>query len=218
MKVSAEAARRFLVSRQLLAPARALRGGRDGVLEVFRRFGSVQFDPIDVAGRAHDLMLHARVAAYDPAWCDELYEQRDMFEAYNKGLSFVLAREFPWFRAPLRASVPPVIAENPEVAKAVLARIRSDGPLSSRDFERERGSTTDWFGIPTNTVRAVLEAYTLTGVLGLARRQGKRRYYDLLERLLPAKLLRREVPLREQLRHKMHSRYRAHGLLGTSGG
>jgi uncharacterized protein YcaQ len=39
-----------------------------------------------VAGRSHDLVLHARVADYDPAWCDELYERRDIFEAYNKGL------------------------------------------------------------------------------------------------------------------------------------
>ncbi len=50
------------------------------------------------------------------------------------------------------------------------------------------GSTPDWFGMPTNT-GALLEAYTLTGVLGLARRDGNRRYSDLLERLLPAKLL-----------------------------
>jgi uncharacterized protein len=216
--VSAEGARRFLVARHLLAPPRSLEGGRDGVLEMFRRFGSIQFDPIDVAGRTHDLMLHARVAGYDPAWCDELYERREIFEAYNKGLSFVLASEFPWFRAQLRATPPSEIAENPEVAERVLERIRAEGPLSSRDFERERGSTTDWFGMPTNTVRALLEAFTLTGVLGLARREGDRRYYDLLERLLPAKLLRQEVPLPEQLRHKLHSRYRAHGLLGIAGG
>jgi uncharacterized protein len=218
VKVSAEAARRFLVARHLLAPARSLEGGRDAVLEVFRRFGSIQFDPIDVAGRTHDLVLHARVADYDPSWCDEVYERREIFEAYNKGLSFVLASELPWFRAQLRPTPPRAIAENPEVAERVLERIRAEGPLSSRDFERERGNTTDWFGMPTNTVRALLEAYTLTGVLGLARRDGNRRYYDLLERLLPAKLLRRDVPLPEQLRHKLHSRYRAHGLLGIGGG
>ena len=72
------------------------------------------------------------------------------------------------------------------MAERVLERIRADGPLSALDFERERGATTDWFGMPTNAVRAVLEAYAVTGVLGLARRDGNRRYYDLLERLLPA--------------------------------
>ena len=90
--------------------------------------------------------------------------------------------------------------------------------MSALDFERERGTTTDWSGMPTNAVKAVLEAYTFTGVLGLARRDGNRRYYDLPERLLPAKVLARSVPLREQLRHKMLSRYRAHGLLGASSG
>ena len=218
MRVSAENARRFLVARHALAPARSLEGGPNAVLGVFRRLGSIQFDPLAVAGRTHDLVLHARVADYDPAWCDQLYERREIFEAYNKGLSFVLASDFPWFRGTLSRSAPRLLAENAEVAKRVLERIRVDGPLSALDFERAQGAATDWFGVPTNTVRAVLEAYALTGVLGLARRDGNRRYYDLLERLLPADLLARSVPLREQLRHKLLSRYRAHGLLGVGGG
>jgi uncharacterized protein len=188
------------------------------VLEVFRRFGSIQFDPLAVAGRTHDLVLHARVADYDPAWCDLLYERREIFEAYNKGLSLVPTSEFAWFRGTLSLNAPRTLAENGDVAKRVLERIRKDGPLSALDFERERGSTTDWFGMPTNTVRAVLEAYAITGVLGLARRDGNRRYYDLLERLLPADVLARKVSLQEQLRHKLLSRYRAHGLLGVGGG
>jgi uncharacterized protein len=218
VRITAEAARRFLVARHFLAPARSLEGGLDAVLEVFRRFGSIQFDPLAVAGRNHDLVLHARVPDYDPAWCDLLYERRKIFEANNKGLSFVLTSEFPWFRATLSRNAPRILAENAEVAERVLERIRADGPLSALDFERRRGATMDWFGVPTNTVRAVLEAYAVTGVLGLARRDGNRRYYDLLERLLPADLLARSVPLREQLRHKLLSRYRAHGLLGVGGG
>jgi uncharacterized protein YcaQ len=187
------------------------------VLEVFRKLGSIQFDPLAVAGRSHDLVLHARVGDYDPAWCDALYQRREIFEAYNKGLSLVPSSEFPWLRARLSRRAPQVLAENAEVAKRVLERIRAEGPLSSLDFEREPGPTTDWFGMPTNAVRAVLEAYAVTGVLGLARRDGSRRYYDLLERLLPADVLAHDLPLREQLRHKLLSRYRAHGLLGVGG-
>ena len=217
MKVTAEAARRFLVARHALAPARALEGGESAVLEVFRRLGSIQFDPLAVAGRTHDLVLHARVAGYDPAWCDDLYERREIFEAYNKGLSFVPAGEFPWYRARLSRSWQNVLDENTDVAERVLERIRAEGPLSVSDFERAQGPTTDWFGMPTNTVRAVLDAYTLTGVLGLARRDGNRRYYDLLDRLLPADLLARDVSTVEQFRHRLLSRYRAHGLLGVAG-
>ncbi|HEY6314719.1 MAG TPA: crosslink repair DNA glycosylase YcaQ family protein [Streptosporangiaceae bacterium] len=221
MKVTAEAARRFLLARHFLAPARSVAGGLDGVLEVFRTFGSIQFDPIAAAGRSHDLVLHARVAGYEPAWCDVLYERREIFEATNKALSLIPTSEFPWFRLAFGRKGPRfharILAENAAVAERVLGRIRAEGALSALDFEREHGAPKDWFGMPENVVRAVFEAYTVTGVLGLARRAGNRRYYDLLERLLPAELLAHEVPMREQLRHKLLSRYRAHGLLGAGG-
>ena len=218
MKVSSGAARRFFVARQLLAPARGLDGGVDAALEVVRRLGSIQFDPTAIAGRSHDLALLARVAGYEPAWCDALYEGRAIFETYNKGLSFVPMDEYPWFRATLSLRQPAIVEENREVADRVLARIRAEGPLSTSDFDREQGATTDWFGAPTNTVRAVLEALTVTGVLGLARRDGNRRYYDLVERLVPKKVLAVEIPIEDQMRHRLLSRYRAHGLLGIDGG
>jgi uncharacterized protein YcaQ len=221
VRVTAEAARRFLAARHLLAPARSLAGGPAAVLEVIRKLGSIQFDPIAVAGRNHDLMLHARVAGYEPAWCDELYERREIFEATNKALSFIPADEFPWFRLSSgRKGVQfhaEALADNAAVAERVLERIRADGPLSSANFERESGATKDWFGVPENAVRSVLEAHTVTGAIGLARRDGNLRYYDVIERLLPAELLAREVPEREQLRHKQLSRHRAHGLLGAGG-
>ena len=215
-RVTAEAARRFLAARHLLAPARSLAGGPDAVLQLFRRLGSIQFDPLAVAGRNHDLVLHARVAGYEPAWCDLLYERRQIFEAVNKGLALVPTEELPWFRTPVSRGPSRVLAEHPDAAGRVLERIRAEGPLTSLDFERERGSTVDWFGAPTNVVRAVLEALAVTGVLGLTRREGNRRYYDLVERLLPADVLAHEVPFHEQLRHRMLSRYRAHGLLGVA--
>jgi uncharacterized protein len=221
MKVTADAARRFLVARHFLAPARSLAGGLDGVLEVIRKLGSIQFDPIAVAGRNHDVVLHARVADYEPAWCDVLYEHREIFEVTNKALSFVLTSEFPWFRLGIgrkgRQFHAAILAENVTVAERVLGRIRAEGALSTRDFEPEHGAPKDWFGMPENVVRAVLEAYTVRGVIGLARRDGNLRYYDLVERLLPAELVAQKVPEREQLLHTMLSRYRAHGLLGTGG-
>jgi hypothetical protein len=66
-------------------------------------------------------------------------------------------------------------------------------------------------------VRAILEALSEAGVIGLARREGNRRYFDLVERLFPAELLEQRPDEREQQRHKLLSRYRAHGLLGTGG-
>jgi uncharacterized protein YcaQ len=219
LSVSKEAARRFLVRRQLLAPPRALKGGPEAVMEVVRRLGSVQFDPLAVAGRNHDLVLHARVKGYRSRWTDELlYDRRELFEAYNKGLSLLPTSELPWYRVSWTQTVNAqrILAEHSEVAERVLERIRAEGPLSSLDFER--GPTIDWWLGPASVVRLVLESFAATGVLGLAGRKRNRRQYDLIERLFPADLLSREIPRGEQLRHKMLSRFRAHGLAGVGGG
>ena len=216
MTVPAPAARRFLLARQFLAPARSLAGGPPAVLEILRRLGSIQFDPLAVAGRTHDLFLHARVADYEPSWCDLLYERGEIFEAYNKGLSFVLAGEFPWFRGAAGRRPQRLLDENAEVVAHVLERLRAEGPLATGDFEVVRGKETDWFGMPANVVREVLDALVVTGAVGLARRDGNRRYYDLVERLLPADVLAQSPTLEERLLHRMLSRYRAHGLLGVA--
>jgi len=221
VEVTADAARRFLLARHFLSPARALESKPASVLAVLRRLGSIQFDPIAVAGRNHDLMLHARIDGYVPGWCDDLYAQREIFETTNKALSFIPASEFPWYRVNAGRKGPrfhaAALKDNAAVARQVLERIRAEGPLSSADFEQASGATKNWFGLPENAVRSVLEAYTVAGVIGLARREGNRRYYDLVERLLPAELLERKIPEREQLLHKQLSRHRAHGLLGAGG-
>ena len=219
--LSGAVARRYLALHHLLAPPRAVPGGPDGVMAVIGRLGSVQFDPLGVAGRNHDLVLHARVAGYRPAWTDALlYERRTLFEAHNKALSILPMAELPWYRITWdrsrAAHETEALVEHGELARHILERIRVEGPLSSLDFERE--PMVDWYWGPTNCVRAIMEALWESGLLGLSRRAGNRRYYDLPERLFPAALLDApRIPEEEQLRHKLLSRFRAHGLLGEAG-
>jgi uncharacterized protein YcaQ len=209
-----------MVIRHLLAPPRALPGSAESVLAVVDRLGSLQFDPLGVAGRNHDLVLQARIAGYRRGLTDELlYGRRLLFEAYNKSLNLLPTAELPYYRvtwqngADGRAGL--VVREQAALAEKILAEIAADGPKCSLDFERE--AAIEWFWGPTTAVRAVLEAMSVTGQLGLARREGNRRYYDLTERLFPADLLEVRIPEREQLRHKMLSRHRGHGLLGSGG-
>ena len=165
------------------------------MLEVVRRLGSIQFDPIPVAGRSHDLVLHARVAGYEPAWCDLLYERREIFEAYNKGLSFVPTSEFPWFRAPWGRSRSRSSTRTPRWPRACSSGSARTGRSRRSTSSARAGRRPTGSELRTNTVRAVLEAYAVTGVLGLARREGNRRYYDLLERLLPGRCPRARAPV-----------------------
>ncbi|HEY8845195.1 MAG TPA: crosslink repair DNA glycosylase YcaQ family protein, partial [Candidatus Limnocylindrales bacterium] len=95
--ISQDVARRFLAIHQFLAPPRSLPAGSPGILAVFERLGSIQFDPIEIAGRNHDLVLLARVPGYRREMTDRLlYEERALFETYNKGLSLVPTAELPW--------------------------------------------------------------------------------------------------------------------------
>ena len=92
-------ARRFMAMRHLLDPPRSLPGEPASVVRVMDQLGSFQFDPLDIAGRNHDLVLASRVAGYRRAWTDDLlYRDRTFFEAYNKGLSILPTAELPWYR------------------------------------------------------------------------------------------------------------------------
>jgi uncharacterized protein YcaQ len=218
--ISVAVARRFLVIRHLLAPPRSLPAEPASVMRVFERLGSIQFDPLEVAGRNHDLVLLARIAGYRRDWTERLlYEERSLFEAYNKGLSLLPTSELPWYRLTWdkarRNHDAGAFDTHAPLVEELLGRITREGPLSSTDVEPR--AAIDWYWRPTNQVRALLEALAEAGILGLARRDGNRRVYDLAERLFPAALLADRRTQDEQRRHKLLSRFRAHGLLGTSG-
>jgi len=219
--VNRATARRFLVRRHLLAPPRSLPAAPESVKTVVGRLGSLQFDPLDVTGRNHDLVLAARIDGYRREWTDDLlYRERWLYEAYNKGLSLLPTSELPYYRIGWdRYSASNgygKLDDHAELVAELLERIREEGTLSSKDVEVRE--SIDWYWRPTNQVRAILEALALSGVLGIARRDGNRRLYDLSERLFPADLLAERRTEEEQRKHKLLSRYRAHGLLGMRGG
>ena len=219
-QISIAAARRFLAIRHLLAPPRALPATPESVMAVVDRLGSLQFDPLEVAGRNHDLVLQARVAGYHREITDELlYGRRLLFETYNKALNLLPTVELPYYRISWERTDADesarLLAEHAALADEILAEITALGPRCSGDFAR--GAAIAWWWGPPSAVRAVLETLAVSGRLSVARRDGNRRYYDLTERLYPADLLATSVPEREQTRHKLLSRYRGHGLLGAVG-
>ena len=220
LEIPRDVARRYLALHHLLAPPRSLPAEPASVMAVFDRLGSIQFDPIDVAGRNHDLVLLARIDGYRRAWTDALlYEQRQLFETFNKMLSIVPTAELPWYRVAWdrarKIHEGGAFDEHAPLVEELLERIRTTGPMSSTDIEPR--AAIDWSWRPTNQVRAILEGLSDAGILGIARREGNRRVYDLVERLFPPELLEERRPPREQFRHKLLSRYQAHGLLGVTG-
>jgi len=223
VKISADHARRFLVTRHLLAPPRALPAQPASVLEVIERLGLLQFDPLEVPGaRNHDLVLHARIGGYRREWCEQwLYgPDRRLIELYNKSLNLLPMHELPHYRVTWHRNAPQldngILKEQAPVAKAILMRLKTDGPLSTAAFS-EHSHAIDWWWAPTRASRAVMEALFVSGRIGIARREGNRRYYDLIERLVPAELLRLRESEEDALTHRLLSRYRATGLTKPTG-
>lgn len=218
LTLSREQARRFLVRRHLLAPPRSLPADPASVLDVIARLGLLQFDPIDVPGaRSHDIVLHSRIAGYRRGWCEQwLYgEDRRLIELYNKSLNILPIEELPWYRiswdryaARMESGI---LQTQADVATAILARIEAEGALSTAAFA-DHAHVVDWWWAPTRVSRAVMEALFVSGRLGIARRDGNRRLYDLIARLVSQPLLASRVSEDAAQRHRLISHFRAAGL------
>jgi len=184
-------ARRFLLLHQHLWPPRGLRG-KAGILDLIRHVGCIQYDPVNLVGQNPELVLQARVIDYTPALLAELlYADRRLVDGWDKQAAIHLVEDWPFFiRRRERARREYGDPANPPmaIAAAVKDAIRERGPLCSADLEHN--TTIDWWwGVPTRLGRAALEILYGMGEVGVHHRINTRRYFDLLERLLPADLL-----------------------------
>jgi uncharacterized protein len=226
-RISADHARRFLVRRHLLDPPRNLPAEPESVLRVVDRLGSLQFDPLEVPGaRNHDLVLHDRIAGYQRDWCDRwLYgKDRRLIELYNKSLNILPADELPFYRLAWSHSSDhyrEFLAQHKGLADRIRHHIRESGPVSTASFRDVQDRVQWWWdnSIATSTkaARAVMEALFVVGELGISRRDGNRRFYDMIERLVPADRLNTHASEEDQLRHRLLSRHRGVGLMGVGG-
>ena len=227
LRLSADHARRFLVRRQLLDPPRFLPAEPESVLRAIDRLGSLQFDPLEVPGaRNHDLVLHARIAGYRRAWCDQwLYgEDRRLIELYNKSLNILPSDELPYYRLAWTrgaSSYVEFLAEHAGLAERIRSHIRDHGPVSTASFRDVQDRVQWWWNndpwTSTRTARAMLEVMFVIGEMGISRREGSRRYYDLIERLVAPDLLAMHASEDDQRRHRLLSRHRGVGLMGVGG-
>jgi len=184
--------RQLNITRQHLDAA-----ARPAPLDVIRDLGCLQLDPISAIQRSHLLVLWSRVGAYDPAQIDTLlYQDKSLFEYWAHEASIVLTEDYPIHRLLMR-NYPPETAwgdrirswmntEGSALRDLMLARLREEGPLPARAFEDKTDSefrSSGWTS-PRNVSQMLMHLWR-SGVIGVARRQGIQRFWDLAEHTLP---------------------------------
>ena len=192
-------ARRVVLDLQGLTrpPGRAF-GPGDTVGDAIDRLGFVQVDSIPHVERAHHMILHARGQSYRPRDLARLHEGGALFEAWTHDASYVPSHLWPLWKHRFRRSRDKLRRQflrwqGPtclDQTERLLARIRDEGPLRARDLERPGGKAAMW---QWSDGKTALEYLWRTGELGIARREGFQKVYDLAERCVPREHYANEI-------------------------
>jgi len=195
--VPAKTARRLLLDGQGLLDDPRRRATADGLYALIERIGFVQIDSINVVERAQHLTLAARMQGYRPALLDRLLErERRLFEHWTHDAAAIPTVWYPYWHFHFERYRRRVLAhpwwrerlgKDPQAVLAhVRERLRTEGPLMTKDFEDERPRGTDktWWG--WKPTKAILEYLWRIGEVAVAGRVNFHKVYDLTERVLPA--------------------------------
>ena len=188
--VTSEEARRIAVRAQLLD------GSATSVLDTVRKLGFLQMDPIATVARPQELVLFSRLGPFDPAVLDRLlWKERKLFEfdAYIYPIEDLplqkarMARNRRGGKLKRDEWVRDFLRTNARFRRHVMRELERNGPLLSRDLERDlmqpSGQGHRWWG--DRQVGLLLELLTARGEIAVAGRVGKQRLWDLAERVFP---------------------------------
>lgn len=159
----------------------------DDILSYIKKVGCIQFDPVNVAGRNHDLVLQARMKGYRPEDIYKLlYEDRRLVDGLDKNMSIYPIEDWHYLRR-LREAVSDwrkiKKGEYAQAVEQVRETIKQRGPVSSKDLKMDK--KIDWFWSKANVGKAVLETLYFHGELIVARKEKNLRYFDYASKHIP---------------------------------
>ncbi len=215
MRLSAAQARRVAVSAQGFAET-APSGPvtRAHLRRLIGRIQVLQLDSVSVAVRAHYAPMFSRLGPYDrdlldaAAWSHSARSPRLLVEYWAHEAALIAIEDWPLLRWRMREYTGgrwgvEVVEKNPRLADDVVSAVAELGPSTAGQIEAhlesgiKRGKGTWWNRSDT---KWVAEALFASGVLTTAHRTGFARHYDLVERVLPAEVVDREVDDAEAVR------------------
>ncbi len=206
-------ARRVAVAAQGLAEAKP-RGpiARAHLKRLISRIQVLQLDSVSVAVRAHYAPVFSRLGPYDrdvldrAAWGPR--SARLLAEYWVHEAALMALDDWPLLRWRMRQYAhgrwgSHIVKANLKLADDIVAAVTELGPSTAGQIEayleaEPRGKKGPWWG--RSDTKWVAEALFASGVLTTATRVGFARHYDLVERVLPAEVLARQVDDDEAVR------------------
>ena len=208
-------ARRVAVAAQGFAsapPARAVTRG--DLRRLIGRIQVLQLDSVSVAVRAHYAPVFSRLGPYDrdvldaAAWSHSARSPRLLVEYWAHEAALMAVEDWPLLRWRMREYTGgrwgvEVVKENPRLVDDVVSAVAELGPSTAGQIEAHLQSGTKrgkgaWWN--RSETKWVAEALFASGVLTTAHRTGFARHYDLVERVLPADVVAREIDDAEAVR------------------
>ena len=208
-------ARRVAVAAQGFAsapPARAVT--RADLRRLIGRIQVLQLDSVSVAVRAHYAPVFSRLGPYDrdvldaAAWSHSARSPRLLVEYWAHEAALMAVEDWPLLRWRMREYTGgrwgvEVVKENPRLVDDVVSAVAELGPSTAGQIEAHLKSGTKrgkgaWWN--RSETKWVAEALFASGVLTTAHRTGFARHYDLVERVLPADVVAREIDDAEAVR------------------
>ena len=173
----------------------------------------LQLDSVSVAVRAHYAPVFSRLGPYDrdvldrAAWGPR--SARLLAEYWAHEAALMAVDDWPLMRWRMRQYRhgrwgTHIVKANSQLVEHVVAAVAELGPSTAGQIEAHlaaepRGPRGSWWGSRSDT-KWVAEALFASGVLTTATRVGFARHYDLVERVLPAGVLARQVDEDEAVR------------------
>lgn len=194
VKVTREDVKRLAVYKQGLHQ-RPKTNNQAELKRIIERIGLLQLDSISVVARSHYLVMLARAGLYRRADLDDLLTKGFVFESWAHAACQIPTAHYPYFYARLqqkqlketRWHIDKLGGEAQAIIEQVLAAIRDQGPMASKDFASERRGIGGWWN--WKPAKVALEYLFDRGELMVSHRLKFQRYYDLPQRVLADKNL-----------------------------
>lgn len=211
--------RRIALASQGLLQAQPFGRGTVGARKAIAHIGYVQLDTISVVERAHHHVLYSRVPFFKPDMTNQMLRNGDIFEYWAHAAAFLPIDDFrfslPYKHAIKNGQTHWYKNPNKKLMKELLARIRSEGPIRSRDLESNKAGRAGWWD--WKPAKKALEQLYMEGELMVCDREGFQKTYDLTERVLPSHVNSKMPSITEFAAHIVEQQLRCHGFVSIKG-